>query len=117
MTVDDFLRRTGGRCRPRRRRGSPRRLPKSIGHVGLRYGSRLGNMLHMNRPDLTHPDLAAITSTVDRIERATRDRNTAMRAARDNGHTWRAIADAAGMTQHGVRLALRNAELRAAAGE
>ena len=50
-------------------------------------------------------------------ERATRDRNTAMRAARDNGHTWRAIAEAAGMTQHGVRLALRNAELRAAAGE
>ena len=83
----------------------------------MRYGSRLGNLLHMNRPDLTHPDLAAITSTVERIERATRDRNTAMRAARDNGHTWRAIADAAHMTQNGVRWALRNDELRAAAGE
>ena len=74
-------------------------------------------MLHMNRTDLTHPDLAAITSTVDLIERATRDRNTAMRAARDNGHTWRAIAEAAHMTQNGVRWALRNAELRAAAGD
>ena len=71
----------------------------------------------MKRPDLTHPDLAAITSTVDRIERATRDRDAAMRAARGNGHTWRAIADAAGMTEHGVRWALRNDELRAAAGE
>lgn len=74
-------------------------------------------MLHMNRPDLTNPDLTAITCTIDRIERATRDRDTAMRTARDNGHTWRAIAGAAGMTEHGVRLALRNAELRAAAGE
>ena len=74
-------------------------------------------MLHMNRTDLTHPDLAAITSTVERIERATRDRNTAMRAARVNGHTWRAIAEAAGMTQNGVRWALNNAEHRAAAGE
>ena len=74
-------------------------------------------MLHMNRPDLTHPDLTAITFTIDRIERATRDRDTAMRTARDNGHTWRAIAEAAGMTEHGVRLALRNAERRAAAGE
>ena len=84
----------------------------------MRYGSRLRNMLHMNRPDLTHPDLAAITSTIDRIERATRDRDTAMRTARDNGHRWRAIAEAAGMTEHGVRLALRrDAERRAAAGE
>lgn len=74
-------------------------------------------MLHMNRPDLTHTDLAAITSAVDLIERATSDRNTAMRAARDNGHTWRAIAEAAGMTQNGVRWALRNNELRAAADE
>lgn len=74
-------------------------------------------MFHMNRPDLTHPDLAAITSTVERIERAKRARDNALRAARDNGHTWRAIADAAGMTEHGVRLALRNAELRAALGE
>ena len=74
-------------------------------------------MLHMNRPDLTHPDLDAITSTVERIERATHDRNNALRAARDNGHTWRAIAEAAGMTQNGVRWALRNDELRAAAGE
>ena len=75
-------------------------------------------MLHMNRPNLTHPDLDAIASAVDLIERATRDRNTAMRAARDNGHTWRAIAEAAGMTEHGVRLALRrDAERRAAGGE
>ena len=74
-------------------------------------------MLHMNRPDLTHPDLEAITSTVERIELATRDRNNALRTARENGHTWRAIAEAAGMTPHGVRWALSNAELRAAAGE
>lgn len=74
-------------------------------------------MLHMNRTDLTHPDLEAIASAVDRIERATRDRNNALRAARENGHTWRAIAEAAGMTQNGVRWALRTDELRAAAGE
>ena len=75
-------------------------------------------MLHMNRPDLTHPDLEAITSAVELIERATRDRDNALRAARDNGHTWRAIAEAAGMTEHGVRLALRrDAERRVAAGE
>ena len=84
----------------------------------MHYGGRLRNVLHMSRPDLTHPDLTAITSTIDRIERATRDRDTAMRTARDNGHTWRAIAEAAGMTEHGVRLALRrDAERRAAAGE
>lgn len=71
----------------------------------------------MNRTDLTHPDLDAIASAVDRIERATRDRNNALRTARDNGHTWRAIAEAAGMTQNGVRWALRNDELRAADGE
>lgn len=69
------------------------------------------------RQNLATPDLGAIFDAVNRIERATRDRDTAMRTARDNGHTWRAIAEAAGMTQNGVRFALRNAELRAAADE
>lgn len=36
------------------------------------------------------------------------ERLDALQAARDAGHTWQDIADAAGMTAHGVRYALAN---------
>lgn len=37
---------------------------------------------------------------------AAEHRDEAMRAAREDGATWREIATAAGMTEHGVRKAL-----------
>ena len=53
------------------------------------------------------PDpLATISAAVDRQRRALEDRDAAMLAAREAGQTWQAIADAAGMTPHGVRYAL-----------
>lgn len=59
-----------------------------------------------------------MTNPLDEIARAVaaelqaiHDRDAAMRAAREAGHTWRSIAIAADMTEHGVRKALarRNA--------
>lgn len=50
--------------------------------------------------------LEEISEAVDRERRARRDRDVALRAARDAGVTWQAIADAADMTPNGVRWAL-----------
>ena len=57
-----------------------------------------------NAPD---PHLAAITRYATDLATARDRRNRAIRDARGSGHTWRAIALAAGMTEHGVRLAAR----------
>ncbi len=51
--------------------------------------------------------LASIRTAVDRQRKALADRDAAMLTAREAGHTWQAIADAAGMTPHGVRYALK----------
>lgn len=55
----------------------------------------------------------AIRAAVEAVQRAEQDlhtalerRNDAFAAARASGMTWRAIALAAGMTDHGVRKAL-----------
>ena len=55
--------------------------------------------------------LDEITRAVAAERQALHDRDAAMRAAREAGHTWRSIAIAADMTEHGVRKALarRNA--------
>lgn len=52
------------------------------------------------------PELDAIAAAARQITDATAARNAAMRTARDAGHTWRAIATAAGMTETGARKAL-----------
>lgn len=51
-------------------------------------------------------ELDHIRKAVTRQQQALADRDTAMQNARDAGHTWQAIADAANMTPHGVRYAL-----------
>ena len=60
----------------------------------------------------------SMTNSLDEIARAVaaerqaiHDRDAAMRAAREAGHTWRSIAIAADMTERGVQKALarRNA--------
>jgi len=55
--------------------------------------------------------LDKITQAVVAERQALHDRDAAMRAAREAGHTWRSIAHAAGMTERGVQKALarRNA--------
>jgi len=59
---------------------------------------------------MTDP-LDKITQAVAAERQAHHDRDAAMRAAREAGHTWRSIAHAADMTERGVRKALarRNA--------
>jgi len=52
-------------------------------------------------------DLTTITLHATALVAARERRNAAIRDARAAGHTWRAIALAAGMTEHGVRLAAR----------
>ena len=54
----------------------------------------------MNNP------LDEITRAVAAERQALHDRDAAMRAAREAGHTWRSIAHAAGMTERGVQKAL-----------
>lgn len=50
--------------------------------------------------------LTQIRDATQRQRQAITDRDAAMRAARDAGHTWASIAEAAGLTPHGVRYAL-----------
>ena len=57
--------------------------------------------------DPQDPQLTAITRHATELTLARDNRNRAIRQARAGGHTWRAIALAAGMTEHGVRLAAR----------
>ena len=54
---------------------------------------------------MTDP-LDEITRAVAAERQALHDRDTAMRAAREAGHTWRSIAIAADMTERGVQKAL-----------
>lgn len=49
---------------------------------------------------------ASVSAAEDRLDQAKAARNEAMAAARAAGLTWRSIALAAGMTDHGVRKAL-----------
>lgn len=61
----------------------------------------------------THPEvdhLSAITRAVETIRKATEDRDSAMKAARESGHTWRSIALAADMTEKGVIKAVERTE-------
>lgn len=51
-------------------------------------------------------ELERVTHAVGQIANAIEERDIAMRAARETGQTWQAIADAARMTPHGVRYAL-----------
>lgn len=51
-------------------------------------------------------ELERVSRAVETITAATTERDRAMREAREAGATWQAIADAAGMTPHGVRYAL-----------
>ena len=54
----------------------------------------------------TADPLTRVRQAVADQQSATERRDQAMRDARDAGATWQAIADAAGMTPHGVRYAL-----------
>lgn len=49
---------------------------------------------------------AAVAAAERQLEQAKLTRNVEMEKARADGTTWRAIATAAGMTEHGVRKAL-----------
>lgn len=55
-------------------------------------------------------ELTDLTATTAELEatttRLTARRNELIRQARSNGHTWREIALAAGMTEQGVRFAI-----------
>lgn len=58
-------------------------------------------------PIKTVAQLARRVQRLDRDRRSAADqRDAAMKAARESGCTWREIAIAAGMTDHGVRKAV-----------
>ena len=48
----------------------------------------------------------AITELNDTVAKLTARRNELIRQARSEGHTWRSIAQAAGMTEQGARFAI-----------
>lgn len=61
----------------------------------------------MSDPEVGVREAAAAVSTAeDHLDQLKAQRNQAMADARAAGLTWRAIAAAAGMTEHGVRKAL-----------
>lgn len=62
--------------------------------------TRLGNHFAML---LCMDTLEQLAKTVATIDDATQRRNQLLRQAREEGHTWRSIAAAAGMTEHGIR--------------
>jgi hypothetical protein len=66
--------------------------------------------LRLDTPPTGTDLLELVTESVDALNLARARRDQAMRLARDAGITWRAIASAAGMTEHGVRKALERAE-------
>lgn len=66
--------------------------------------------LRLDVPSADTDLLELITENVDTMNHARARRDQAMRLARDAGITWRAIATAAGMTEHGVRKALERAD-------
>lgn len=47
--------------------------------------------------------LEQLAEAVATIDDATQRRNQLIQQAREEGHTWRAVAAAAGMTEHGIR--------------
>ena len=59
-----------------------------------------------------NPHLDDVARAVADAQDALARRDEAMAAARADGSTWRSIALAAGMTEHGVRYALKQAEAR-----
>lgn len=62
---------------------------------------------------VTYPTISRVTDPLDQIrdavarrDQALADRDKAMQTAREAGHTWATIAEAAQLTPHGVRFAL-----------
>lgn len=58
-----------------------------------------------------------VSASADALEAAYDRRAETIIAARARGQTWRAIADAARMTQHGARLTVENFRRRRASGD